>query len=797
MRNLAVFGHTGPPPKSPSPSRKASPPPLQPEKEKWPKLRPSPMLAPTSSSLPTPARLPGPDAGTVQASAAGLTSPSKQVVASPGAGKRLVQSAFGGGWTQIEEPDEDKPSKMMTAAEREALKYYYVAEDEWKTCPKFIFFPVSGLKQAWDFLIMVLVIYACVVIPYRAAFEEAEGAWFWFEAGLQLVFCLDVLLNFNTAYLENERWYLSRGKIAKRYLAGWFWIDFPSSIPFDLVELYALPQLRDAVGGGEALETMLPMMRALRLFKLLRLINLLRVGEQVAAIEDRTGYNLKALRIVNTVIFLLIFCHVLACMFYAIAIATEEHDDVPKTWVTFFDGGYMQEEGTPVFDAYIIAYLWAIGLVCGQNTNITPESMMDRVVSIWVYLFATLFFAYIIAVVTDQLGAYVNDPRSNKVDALVAFIRFHKIDSEGRDSLGEKLKAYVTNFYASRSMIDEDELIATLTPSLRDAVMDHLLSSTVRTCPLLHPALQIEGIEEERVQDFQEAIYRDIRPVCYERRDLVLAKNQKSEDLYFLRKGQVNAVSCAAGGRVGRGGGAEYSLDKTLFPIDDVGEFFGEQCLLGEASEVTFIAALRTEVLCVPMDTLIDAANEHLDDELRAQLGESVFEDIERKATLRLWGMRIQMAELIEENNKKGLKMMADEFVTALIIQVWYLNGKLKRMRGKSAVQLLSELEGDEKAVPIKELKIGGDDDEGGSGGDKEKEKASRKEEKASRKEGPSKGGAASASSAEVVKLAAEVSTLSGKMEKIEKRMGSLDAKMDKLMEKLERKLGGPGGYTA
>ena len=100
----------------------------------------------------------------------------------------------------------------------------------------------------------------------------------------------------------------------------------------------------------------------------------------------------------------------------------------------------MQEEGTPVFDAYIIAYLWAIGLVCGQNTNITPESMMDRVVSIWVYLFATLFFAYIIAVVTDQLGAYVNDPRSHKVDALVAFIRFHKIDSEGRDSLGEKLK---------------------------------------------------------------------------------------------------------------------------------------------------------------------------------------------------------------------------------------------------------------------------------------------------------------------------------------------------------------------
>lgn len=56
---------------------------------------------------------------------------------------------------------------------------------------------------------------------------------------------------------------------------------------------------------------------------------------------------------------------------------------------------------------YVVAYLWAIGLVCGQNTNITPESMTDRAVSIVVYLLATLFFAYVIAVVTDQLAAYV------------------------------------------------------------------------------------------------------------------------------------------------------------------------------------------------------------------------------------------------------------------------------------------------------------------------------------------------------------------------------------------------------
>lgn len=246
-----------------------------------------------------------------------------------------------------------------------------------------------------------------------------------------------------------------------------------------------------------------------------------RSCSQIQKIEDATGYNLKALRIVNTVVFLLAFCHILACIFYALAIATAEGPDPPpKTWVTFFDGGYIEEPSTPLFDAYIIAYLWAIGLVCGQNTNITPESMVDRIESIVVYLFATLFFAYIIAVVTDQLQAYVNDPRGKAIDDLTLFTRFHDIDAQGEESLGKRLTQYFTTYYASRSMVDEEEILSNLTPSLRDEVMDHLLSSTVRICPLLHPA----DIAEERVQKFQEAVYAAIKPVGYAKKDLVLAK---------------------------------------------------------------------------------------------------------------------------------------------------------------------------------------------------------------------------------------------------------------------------------
>lgn len=98
---------------------------------------------------------------------------------------------------------------------------------------------------------------------------------------------------------------------------------------------------------------------------------------------------------------MLVFCHVIACVFYAVSVHSES--TAPKSWVNTFDGGYVDDPSTPIFDAYLLALFWSVGLLCGQNTNIQSENMVERQLSIVVYLLSALFFAYIIAVVTDQL----------------------------------------------------------------------------------------------------------------------------------------------------------------------------------------------------------------------------------------------------------------------------------------------------------------------------------------------------------------------------------------------------------
>lgn len=582
-------------------------------------------------------------------------------------------------------PDElstEKPSGVR-AAEIENQRQRgqsWIAEEEWKWCQKWLFFPVSPLKQAFDFAIMILVVYASISAPYRATFEEAEGRWHLFETVVQLIFCVDVALSFNTAYLEEGRWVISRERIARHYLSSWFWIDFPSAIPLELISVYLERTMDKALIDDEhdGFSHILPMMRLIRLFRLIRLLRLLRLAEAIDRVEVTYGIDLSALRMLNTVIMLLGFCHVLACIFYVTANADKSAE---KTWITFYDNGYLEREGTPIFDAYIIAYFWAMGLVCGQNTNVTPESMLDRVVSILVYLFATLFFAYIIAVVTNQLNSYVNDPRARALENLKTFTRFYGIPQAGSGSLGERMKTYYQKYYASRSMVPEGEIINNLTPSLRDEVMDHLLANTVRLCPLLHPP----GVPEERLQKFQECVYQQIKPVSYAPKVSILLKGGHTDDLYFLIKGQVHAVTTAGDRGV-----------RMLFPIYACGAFFGEQCLLNEANEVSYAAELRSEVLCVPKETLIEAAKLLASSERKA-LVEHVWADILHKAFLRIWGVRIVLADIIEANNSAGgahgwRPILADPCAAALTIQLWYLRVALTRLRTKTAAQMLTSL---------------------------------------------------------------------------------------------------------
>jgi CRP-like cAMP-binding protein len=455
--------------------------------------------------------------------------------------------------------------------------------------------------------------------------------------------------------------------------------------------------------------------------------------------------NLKALRMLKTVAYLLIFCHLLACIFYATATVMVEEGS--ESWISEYDGaclprvvamhahafaavektfgslwlsptgrawrgmadGYILKDTTPSFDGYIIALWWAIGNVCGQGAPIDPENQAERCFTIVVYVVGTLFFAYIIAMVTEELQSYVNVPTNKAMDELNTFCRFHNIshaNAPGLESasLEARLKTYDANYLATISHTDEEHIMQKLTPSLRNEVYDHLLSNTVRTLPLLSPPY-----DEEELQRFQEAVYKEIRPLTYGRHMHVIRKGVETDDLFFLHKGSVSATSVALGG-------SGTSHQHVLYPIFEPGSFFGEMCLCGKDGEKNLVdygprptiergssahltllcslesrvgasaravASSKTDLFSISGEGLIDAMHRYLSDEIRRSIAEKIHTDMKHKADMRLWGIRMAYAKLLEERNQlllaNGQSQRIEKEVLSLIqFSPWYNDFKAK-----------------------------------------------------------------------------------------------------------------------
>ena len=112
------------------------------------------------------------------------------------------------------------------------------------------------------------------MVPVRVCFSEDATGFMWvLEVCMTFSFIADMYFTFNTVYFDSGtgQWITTRRQIALNYLKSWFWVDAPSSVPVELVDVFVQ-------------NNSLGLLRFLRMFRLLRLLRLLKIEEYV----DRT-----------------------------------------------------------------------------------------------------------------------------------------------------------------------------------------------------------------------------------------------------------------------------------------------------------------------------------------------------------------------------------------------------------------------------------------------------------------------------------------------------------------------------
>lgn len=184
---------------------------------------------------------------------------------------------------------------------------------------RFILKQTDPIREKWDYVVMILSIYNSCYLPFEQAFTVYEHCKFSnFEAidycnyFIDFAFFLDIILNFNTTYQDSKTGeeMTSRCDIFSNYVTTMFLLDILATVP--IYEMFCL-----ILSGN--------MSKQVQLLSMLKLVRVFRLQKVITYMNTTDDIKLT-LQLVKTSIFLFIFIHISACVWFQIAI-----DD--KKWV--------------------------------------------------------------------------------------------------------------------------------------------------------------------------------------------------------------------------------------------------------------------------------------------------------------------------------------------------------------------------------------------------------------------------------------------------------------------------------
>jgi len=234
-----------------------------------------------------------------------------------------------------------------------------------------VFFPWTPYYKTWWGLTVAASVFTVFFETYTIAFMSASaendtrsGA-FITEMAMLVIFVVDILINFNLAFFnENDEIQFQRRDIARHYTRWFFWIDLIGVFPFYVVG-YAI-----ADASGQANNE--HMYQYLSLLRLTKLVRLHRVKQLFEILQYSKKISLLSLTLSRNFSFALVWTHFSACVFYFIARAYDF--DADNTWL----GGSI--EGLSDVERYLTSLYWSIvtfttvgyGTCCAAPMGVLP-----------------------------------------------------------------------------------------------------------------------------------------------------------------------------------------------------------------------------------------------------------------------------------------------------------------------------------------------------------------------------------------------------------------------------------------
>lgn len=327
--------------------------------------------------------------------------------------------------------------------------------------------------QAWDLLVLLVVIYTTFMTPFQVAFlAETPVSIFALNRIVDCILLVDMVLHMFLVYQTRSSssragtWVTNRSKIWWNYLAGWFLIDF-IGLASSLVEIIDYVN----IGGVDA-----RLLRLLQAVRCLRAIRLARVLQRAAdalmliigGLPGQVGFIGGEFFL--WLIKLITISHVVACILGFLAMAKEGN----VTWLKALERSKNLEiDRSEPMQTYLFSLYWAttILLTIGFG-DITPVTLTEHAVLVVVMVIGGLSWTLLMATACSLAGARdaARLEHGMNVDTLLGMCHDHKLPSD----LTERLVHFLVKSRRMQLLAEQQELMSRMSPSLQSEVAVHI-----------------------------------------------------------------------------------------------------------------------------------------------------------------------------------------------------------------------------------------------------------------------------------------------------------------------------------